>query len=136
MTKKELAIALHDRKFNCCQSVACAFAQEAGVDALTLFKAGEGFGLGMGGAQGTCGALSGAVLLAGFVNSDGNLDAPASKADTYRLSKALYEKFKEKCGADCCRELKGIETGKALCSCPDCIRNAVECVQEVMGWEE
>ncbi len=136
MTKKELAIALHDRKFNCCQSVACAFAQEAGVDALTLFRAAEGFGFGMGCMEGTCGALSGAVLLAGFVNSDGNLDAPASKADTYKLSKALTEKFREKCGADCCHELKGIGTGTMLCSCPDCIKNAVECIQEVLGWEE
>ena len=49
MDKKELAVSLHNRKFNCCQSVICAFAQETGVDALTLFKMSEGFGLGMGG---------------------------------------------------------------------------------------
>ena len=28
MTKKELAIANHDKKFNCAQAVACAFAKE------------------------------------------------------------------------------------------------------------
>ena len=132
MSKKELAIALHDRKFNCCQSVACAFAQEAGVDVPTLFKAGEGFGLGMGCMDGTCGALSGAILLAGFVNSDGNLDNPATKADTYQLSRELLEKFSAKCGATICRELKGTDTGKVLCSCPDCIKNAVELVEEVL----
>lgn len=132
MTKKELAIALHDRKFNCCQAVACAFAQEAGVDVPTLFKAAEGFGLGMGGMSGTCGALSGAILLAGFVNSDGNLDAPATKADTYKLSKELLEKFREKCGSTICQELKGIGTQKVLCTCPDCIANAVETVTQVL----
>ena len=49
MDKKELAIAYHDKKFNCCQAVACAFAREVGVSEEVLFKAGEGFGLGMGG---------------------------------------------------------------------------------------
>ena len=32
MTKKELAIALHDKGYNCCQSVVCAFKDELGVD--------------------------------------------------------------------------------------------------------
>lgn len=133
MDKKELAIALHDRKFNCCQAVACAFAQETGVDVATLFKAGEGFGLGMGCMDGTCGALSGAILVAGFLNSDGNIDAPATKADTYKLSKEMLSRFREKCGSTVCRELKGVDTGKMLCSCPDCIKNGVEVVEEVLG---
>ena len=132
MTKKELAIALHDRKFNCCQAVACAFAQEVGVDVPTLFKAGEGFGAGMGCMNGTCGALSGAMLLAGFKNSDGNIDAPATKADTYKLSRELFARFEEKCGSTICRELKGLDTGKVLCTCPDCIMNGVEVVEEVL----
>lgn len=132
MTKKELAIALHDRKFNCCQAVACAFAQEIGVDVPTLFKAGEGFGLGMGGTEGTCGALSGAIMLAGFVNSDGNIDDPKTKASTYQLSKELVARFQEKNGSIKCADLKGIGTGKVLRSCPDCIVDAVELVEEVL----
>lgn len=132
MNKKELAIALHDRKFNCCQAVACAFAQEVGVDVPTLFKAGEGFGLGMGCMDGTCGALSGAILLAGFVNSDGNIDAPATKAHTYQLSKEMLNRFQKKCGSTVCRELKGVDTGTMLCSCPDCIQKGVEVVEEVL----
>ena len=99
----------------------------------TLFKLGEGFGLGMGCMEGTCGALSGAIMLAGLKNSDGNIDAPATKADTYKLSKELLEKFAEKTGSTVCKELKGVETGKMLTSCPDCIRIGVEVVQEVLG---
>lgn len=133
MDKKELAIALHDRKFNCCQAVACAFAQETGVDVPTLFKAGEGFGLGMGCMDGTCGALSGAILVAGLKNSDGNIDSPSTKADTYQLSREMLSRFREKCGSTVCRELKGIDTGNMLCSCPDCIRHGVEVVEEVLG---
>ena len=133
MDKKELAIALHDKKYNCCQAVACAFCEEVGVKEQVLFKAGEGFGLGMGCMDGTCGALSGAIMLAGFKNSDGNTDAPGTKASTYQLSKQLLETFREKCGSTVCRELKGVDTGKVLCSCPDCICNGVEAVQEVLG---
>ena len=134
MDKKDLAIALHDKKFNCCQSVACAFAAEAGVAEEILFKAGEGFGLGMGCTECTCGALTGAILLAGFKNSDGNLDNPGTKADTYKLSKEMVTLFIEKTGGLICKDLKGIETGTPLCSCPDCIRKGVEVVQEVLGY--
>lgn len=133
MTKKELAISLHNRKYNCCQSVACAFADEAGIDPQLLFRAAEGFGLGMGCMQCTCGALSGAILLAGLVNSDGELENPATKASTYQLCKRLVTAFEQKAGSTVCKELKGIETGTVLHSCPDCIKDGVEIVQEVLG---
>ena len=132
MTKKELAINLHDKKYNCAQSVACAFAEEVGVDMEVLFRACEGFGLGMGGMAGTCGAISGAVMLASFKNSDGNLDSPASKQATYALAKEIVAKFEERNKATRCRDLKGIDTGTVLRSCPGCIEDAVEIVQEVL----
>ncbi|MGN1314333.1 MAG: C-GCAxxG-C-C family protein [Lachnospiraceae bacterium] len=132
MNKKEEAIKLHNKKYNCAQAVACAFAEEAGIDERILFQANEGFGLGMGGTEGVCGALSGAVMLAGFKNSDGNTDNPASKASTYQISRQMLEAFKEKTGSTICKELKGLESGQVLCSCPDCVRAGVEVVEEVL----
>ena len=110
MTKKELAIENHNKKYNCAQSVACAFSEEVGVDESVLFKACEGFGLGMGCMECTCGALSGAITLAGFQNSDGNIDDPQTKAATYRLASQLVQRFKEKTGSTVCREI-----GRASC---------------------
>lgn len=133
MNRKEQAIAYHDRKFNCAQAVACSFHRELGVDEATLFKACEGFGLGMGGTCATCGAISGAVMAAGFMNSDGNLEDPKTKADTYKLSREIVEQFVKKNGSSICKELKGIETGKVLRSCPDCIMDAVEIAENVLG---
>lgn len=133
MTKKELAIALHDKKYNCAQSVACAFAEDLNIDPQVLFKLLEGFGLGMGCTHGTCGAISGAVALLGLKNSDGDLEAPATKAQTYQLSKELLLKFQEKNGATICRDLKGIDTGNVLRSCPGCIEDAVELVEEILN---
>ena len=133
MTKKELAISLHDQKYNCAQSVACAFAKEVNIDPQLLFKMCEGFGLGMGCMNGTCGAISGAVALLGLKNSDGNLNDPATKASTYQLSKEILNKFQQKNGSTICKELKGIGTGTPLRSCPGCIEDSVEFVEEILN---
>ena len=133
MTNQERAARLHGNGYNCCQAVMLTFCDELGVDPVTAFKIGEGFGLGMGGMENTCGALSGAIMLAGLKNSDGDLDHPRTKAGTYRISRELTEAFKEKTGALVCRDLKGIDTGKVLCSCPKCIDSAVQIVEEILG---
>ena len=64
--------------------------------------------------------------------SDGNTADPNSKAATYKVAKAMGESFRDKTGGTVCKELKGIETGKVLCSCPDCIRAGVEVVEEIL----
>lgn len=133
MTKKELAIDKRNHKYNCAQAVACSFSREIGVDETVLFKACEGFGSGMGCMECTCGALSGAILLAGLKCSDGNTDNPSTKADTYQFTRKMVASFREKAGATTCKDIKGIETGQVLHSCPDCIMDSVEIIQEVLG---
>ena len=132
MTKKDLAIANHNRKYNCCQSVVCSFSDEIGIDPTILFKASEGFGLGMGCANCTCGALSGVVMLAGLKNSDGNLVTPTSKATTYQLVEKIVSEFEKNAGSTICKELQGTESGIPLCSCNDCIIIATELAQTVL----
>jgi C_GCAxxG_C_C family probable redox protein len=129
------AIENHNKNYNCCQAVACAYCDLLGVDEETIFKAGEAFGLGMGGMDGTCGAISGAVLLAGLKNSTANLDQPNSKAATYKLSAAIVKAFKEKNGAVACRDIKGVDTGKVLRSCPGCIEDAARIAEEILELE-
>ena len=121
---------LHRTGFSCAQSVAVACADLVDVPKETLFKATEGFGAGMGTMDGVCGALTGGLLIAGLKNSTGNLVNPKSKASTMKISKAMLTSFHEKCGALICRDLKGVDTGKMLCSCPDCIKHGVEVVEE------
>ena len=43
------------------------------------------------------------------------------------------KRFEEKNGSTICRDLKGVDTGKVLRTCPGCIEDAVEIVQEVLG---
>ena len=60
--------------YNCSQAVAVTYADLLGLDPLMCFKGMETFGHGMGSKLGTCGAISGAIFLAGFVSSTGNMD--------------------------------------------------------------
>lgn len=133
MTRQEKAIELHKKGFNCAQAVACAFAEDIGVPEEVLFSACEGFGLGMGGMEATCGAISGAVMVAGFKNSSGDLQNPTTKGSTYKYTREITSAFKEKNSTITCKELKGVETGTVLRSCPDCIRDAVEIAEQVLG---
>lgn len=133
MTKYEYAAELHSRGCNCAQSVACAFAKEIGMDEETVMKLAEGFGLGCGGMQSMCGALSGAVMVAGAVTADGNIEAPKTKKNTYTIAKKLCDAFEKECGSLLCCELKGVESGKVLMPCPKCIDIGVRLAEEVLG---
>lgn len=128
----EQTIERHKRGYNCAQAVACTYCDLVGMDEQTMFRLSEALGLGMGGMEGTCGALTGACILAGLKQSTGNLDKPDSKADSYKLSRELVQKFKDRNQAVTCKELKGVETGTVLRPCPDCIRDAAEFVESVL----
>lgn len=104
------------REMNCCQAVLVAFAKETGMDEAALLKLGSGFGGGMGTMEGSCGALVGAVMISSLLSKDG---------EARTNSRKIMTRFKELCGAISCRDIKGIETGTPLCSCQDCVKNAV-----------
>ncbi len=70
-SRKEKTIERHDRGYNCAQAVACTYCDLVGVDEDTMFRMMEGYGLGMGGTRGVCGAASGFIALWGMVNSKG-----------------------------------------------------------------
>ena len=109
---------------NCAQAVLKAFEDKLPVDTDTLMKLGVGYAAGMGCMESTCGALIGAVMVAGVVTNG---------KGTPRISKELLQSFQEKCGATICKDLKGVETGAPLCPCPECVRNAVLALGEVLG---
>jgi C_GCAxxG_C_C family probable redox protein len=109
-------------KCNCAQSVVKVFQDKLPVGEDTLMKLTAGYAAGMGCMESTCGALIGAVMVAGIL-TDGKA--------TPRTSKELLQKFEAKCGATICKDLKGVGTGKPLCPCPECVRNAVLALGEV-----
>ena len=103
---KTQAMAYLEQGFNCAQAVACTLAPAIGLDVDQTFRLMEGFGGGMGGYTETCGAVSGAVMAAGWVKSAGS-ENPVSKM--------------------------GIGNPEGpIRSCPGCIQDAVDIAIDVL----
>ena len=112
------------RGYNCCQAVTAALADETDMPKDQLKMISTGFCVGMGAMEATCGALIGAGMIAG-------LKTEGSRTLIY--TKQIVDEFKKNSGAIRCRDLKGIDTGKVLCPCDDCVRNAVRAYETVMA---
>ena len=130
--KTDKAAQNHQKGYNCAQAVACAFAEEMEIDESIIFKMMEGHGLGMGCMEGTCGAITGAVAVIGAIKKlwrhRENQFSKGSKP--IKLSGELVKRFQEKNQATKCKDLKGIETGEVLRSCPGCIEDATAILEE------
>ena len=109
---------------NCAQAVVLSYADKLPLEEETLKKLAAGYGGGMGCMEGTCGALVGAVMAAGML-TDGQ--------GTGRDAREILLGFRERCGATICKDLKGVETGKVLCPCTECVRNAVLAAGAALG---
>ena len=112
------------KKCNCCQAVLLALADQTGLSEEQLMKLGSGFGSGMGNMEGTCGALVGAGMAAGF---------KIGQKSTTPYTRQISESFRDRCGAVLCKDLKGRDTGKVLCACDECVRNAVLAYGQIVG---
>lgn len=117
------ALELHHMGYNCAQAVAITYADIMGLDELTIFRMLEPFGYGMGGANGVCGAISGAITVLGYLNSEGPQNI-GTKKETYRLASELEAAFQIKNGSIICKEIKGLDTKVVLRSCDGCIEDA------------
>ena len=109
---------------NCAQAVVLSYADKLPLEEETLKKLAAGYGGGMGCMEGTCGALVGAVMVAGLL-TDGQ--------GAGRYAGEILLGFRERCGATICKDLKGVETGKVLCPCTECVRNAVLAAGAALG---
>ncbi len=129
MSKKELAAKYHGSGFNCAQSVACAFCDEADVG--TVKSLARRYG---GGAYKYCGALMGAVTAMNYLS--GTLD-PENPADmegkNAEAAARLLSEFKTKNGSVYCSELKGRQTGIVLRSCRGCVEDAAELLENILS---
>ena len=128
MNKLDLAMDFHAQGYNCAQAVALPFCDEMGLDTAVVKKATEGFGAGMGGRTQTCGALSGAIFVAGMLSASPT--DPTSKMDTYKVCGKMSADFVAHCGSGVCEVIKGLTGGEMLCSCNDCIACGVKLVEE------
>ncbi len=127
--------------YNCCQAVAAAFADAAGLPRDVMLRLSCSFGGGFARLRYVCGAVSAMGLVAGLVYGD---DTPDCKKAMYPKVRELSEAFKAQFGSIVCAELlNGIvthddpptpeartDTYYKRRSCLDCVQTAAEILAE------
>lgn len=116
---------------NCAQAVACAYCDYAGLDEETMAAVMQGFGNGIGATmEGTCGAITGACAVVSL------LDKEKGRPEAVRDAKYIMKQFMERNKTVTCKVLKGIETGRVLRGCEDCVADAAEFLEDVIRQKE
>ncbi len=124
-SRKELAVNKKRNGYNCAQAVACSFCDYAGIEEEQMKRITQAFGVGMGTMEGTCGAITGANVVLGLKNG-------GDRGKTVTEARKIMTDFQNQNGAVTCKVLKGIETGKMLRNCEDCVRDAVELLEKAL----
>lgn len=124
-SRKEAAVNKKRTGYNCAQAVACSFCDYAGIEEEQMKQITQAFGVGMGTMEGTCGAIAGANVVLGLKNGE-------DRAKTVGEARKIMTDFQKRNGAVTCKVLKGIETGKVLRNCEDCVRDAVELLEKAL----
>ncbi len=107
MKHSEKAAELFTKGYNCAQAVVCAFCDKTGLDETTALKLSSSFGGGMGRLRQTCGAVTGAFMVAGLLNGYTTSDDDQTKKEHYALIQDIAKRFTEKNASINCHELLG-----------------------------
>jgi len=110
--REQKAIAYFMDGYNCCQAVALAFSDIMGIDELAVKKITSGFGGGIARMREVCGAVSGMVMVAGFISPADNPADKEGRTANYALVQQFAEDFKAQKGSIICRELLGLRAGQ------------------------
>lgn len=129
----EESASLHDRGYNCAQSVLLALAPLTGLTAQQAAKAMQSFGGGMGGLGEACGAFSGAIAALSLAADPLVPGDTAAKDAWYAKVKALGEAFRAAADALHCPELKPADPEARHAACSGYIRLAVKLAAEEMA---
>ncbi|MBQ7986413.1 MAG: C_GCAxxG_C_C family protein [Clostridia bacterium] len=114
MTKREYAVSLFEKGYNCAQAVFGAFSEDLGMDFDTAMKFSSAFGGGMGRLREVCGAVSGMFMVLSVKEGYTSPTAKEEKMELYKKVQDLAAEFKAKNGDTIiCRELlKNVKTTK------------------------
>lgn len=110
MNRKDRAVELFKKGYNCAQSVFAAYADIYGMDTETALRVSGSFGGGMGRMREVCGCVSGMLMVAGMETAQTKEHDSDAKAHNYEVVQKMAERFKEKSGGSIiCRELLGLD---------------------------
>lgn len=109
MDKKIVAIQQFKSGYNCAQSVVSAFARDLGIEENTAIRIASGFGGGMGRQQLTCGALTGAYMVIGYLHGMHAPDDDLANEKAAQMIQKFTSDFKGKYGHADCFSLIGVD---------------------------
>ena len=136
-------VGLFENGLNCAQAVITVFGKQFGVDAMTARKLGRPWGGGMGHQAKTCGALTGAIVVLGLMNTA--TDEGEAREAAFAAVQKLFNGFKEKYGTTVCKNLLGAdmstpegrqkigEKGLVTQFCPGFVRTVSEILDEMIN---
>jgi C_GCAxxG_C_C family probable redox protein len=143
MERSEQASSLFLSGNNCAQSVVLSFADDLKFSKELALKMAAGFGGGMGKQQGTCGAVTGAIMVLGMFKGEQVNNNDELKSGTYAAVKELTQRFTETYKTTSCRELTGCDLNTPEGSekfkedkimenvCAGCVEEAVRIVESI-----
>ena len=112
MNREDRAEELFRQGYNCSQSVFAAFSDIIGMTVEEAAKIASPFGGGFGKQREVCGAVSGMVLLAGYLKGYSDPKDGESKKELYALIQKMCAEFKEQKGSIICRDLLKLRAGE------------------------
>lgn len=144
MSRVEEAVSCFADGFSCSQSIVSTYGNEFGLDREKALKISTGFGGGMGRLGGTCGAVTGAIMVIGLKYGRATIEDMGSKEKTYELVREFVDRFKEINGSTSCNKLldcdintpegtrhaMGNNLFKTLC--PDFVRTSAEILEKLL----
>jgi len=145
MNRSEKALKFYSQGFNCAQSVIASFADVLELDEEKAIRIASGFGGGMGRMQGTCGAVTGAFMVIGFLRGKIKNGNEISNEETNALIQEFSKRFAEihkstNCKALICFDLNS-EKGREEANkadvfnkkCASFVTTAVELLDEILS---
>ncbi len=120
------------KQHNCAESVFLAINEvfKGGLAPETAARIATGLGGGLGATGGTCGALTGGVLAIGLIA--GTDPAVSRRKKIYPLAAALQERFLQRFGTICCRELTRDSTVERRIHCSPITAAAAAMCAEIL----
>ena len=121
-----------------------SFANDFGIDQETALRVAGGLGGGIAGQGGTCGAVTGSVIVLGLKYGKTKAEDNAAKEKTYHLAREFMQRFEQRHQALLCRNLINIDMSTPegqkeaqekkvfATKCSFFVRDAVEILEELL----
>lgn len=144
MKRSEKALDYFSNGFNCAQSIIISFADILKIEEEKALRIASGFGGGMGGMQETCGAVTGAFMVIGYLKGKYKEGDDEAKILTNELIQEYTNKFVEKYGSINCKALikfdlstkegreQAVEADVFNKKCTTFINHTVELLEEIL----